>query len=80
MTDNSKLHIRKRFFTWSVAGHWNRFPRQMVTAPSLLEEGSWMTLLILRFSFRQSCEKQGVRLDDPSGPLHTSIFRHSMIL
>jgi len=29
------LHIRKRFFTEKVIGHWNRLPRKGVTAPSL---------------------------------------------
>ncbi|KAJ7398546.1 hypothetical protein BTVI_124090 [Pitangus sulphuratus] len=31
------LHIRKKFFTQRVFGHWNRFPREVVTAPSLKE-------------------------------------------
>ncbi|KAJ7401155.1 hypothetical protein BTVI_98569 [Pitangus sulphuratus] len=32
-----RLDIRKRFFTQRVVGHWNRIPRETVTAPSLLE-------------------------------------------
>ncbi|KAK4823970.1 hypothetical protein QYF61_008356 [Mycteria americana] len=32
-----RLHIRKRSFTGRVVGHWNRFPREVVTAPSLSE-------------------------------------------
>ena len=31
------LDIRTRFFTKRVFGHWNRLPRAVVTAPSLLE-------------------------------------------
>ena len=32
-----RLDIRKRFFTKRVAAHWNRLPRDAVTAPSLSE-------------------------------------------
>ena len=32
-----RFRIRKRFFIQRVVGHWKRFPRAVVTAPSLTE-------------------------------------------
>jgi len=31
------LDMRKRFFTGRMVGHWNRVPREVVTAPNLSE-------------------------------------------
>ena len=43
------MDIRKRFFTEKVISHWSRFPKDMVTAPSLSEfkECLDMTLLVI---------------------------------
>ena len=30
-----RLHIRKKFFTQRVVTHWNRWPKEVVDAPSL---------------------------------------------
>ena len=32
---NLKLYLRKKSFTLRVLKHWNRFPREVVDAPSL---------------------------------------------
>lgn len=58
-----RLGIRKGFFTQKVVGHWNRLPREMVTASSLLEfrKSSWAHGVITG----ESCAEPGVGLHDP---------------
>lgn len=59
-----RLDNRQRFFTPRVAGHWNRFPRQEITAPSLIRVQNTVEFLGL------SCTGSGVGLN-PGGPLLT---------
>lgn len=33
VTGKLRLGVRKKFFTWRVAGLWDRLPRAMVTEP-----------------------------------------------
>ncbi|KAJ7416270.1 hypothetical protein WISP_72699 [Willisornis vidua] len=67
-----RLDIRKRFFTGRLVGHWNRFPREVITAPSLSEFKKHLNDS-LSLIFRQSCEEQGAGLDDPYGFLPTQV-------
>lgn len=51
---------------WSLeqwSGHSIKLPRSI-----------WSTLLVMWFSFKRSCKKRGVGLDDPSGPFQLKIF------
>ncbi|KAJ7419371.1 hypothetical protein WISP_54298 [Willisornis vidua] len=41
-----RLHITKRFFIQVVVGHWNRLPREVVTAPSLTQFRNHWTILL----------------------------------
>ena len=45
-----RLDIRKRFFTERVVTHWNRLPRDVVTAPSLSEFRRVGTVLLVMWS------------------------------
>lgn len=43
-----------------MVSHQNRFPRKVIVAPSLSE---LKECLVIRFSFRWTCDEQEVRLD-----------------
>lgn len=65
-----RLDVREKLFTERAFSHWNRLSREAVTAPSLAEVKEHLdNALVIRFSFRQSCEEQGVGPDGPYGPL-----------
>ena len=56
----------------AIIGHWNGLPREAVTAPSLSEFKELLDDALSHIvSFRQSCEEQGVGLNDPYGSLPT---------
>lgn len=58
------FEIRKMFFTKRVVGHWNRFPRAVVTAPSCRSSSVLTMLSVTYLIFRRSFVEPGAGLDD----------------
>jgi len=54
-----------------VVRRWNKFPREVVTAPSPLFKKRLDDSQISGLTFRLSCVESGVGLDDPCGSLPT---------
>ena len=41
-----RLDIRRKFFTQSVAKHWNRLPKEVLDAPSLEAFKTWLDVVL----------------------------------
>lgn len=73
-----RLGIREKFFTQRVVGHWDRLPREVVTAPSLPEFKKYFQAHSMTLGV--SCAGQGVGFNDPDGSLPTQHILCSMKL
>ncbi|RMC07032.1 hypothetical protein DUI87_16485 [Hirundo rustica rustica] len=71
-----RLDIRRRFFIWRMAGHWNRFLREVVTTPSLTELEKCLDNVFKLLGY--SCPGPGIGLDVPDGSFQLSIIYDSM--
>lgn len=58
-----RLDIRKKLFTQKVVGHWKRLPREVVTAPSLLELKEHLDNTLRHMVGFLGCPVQGRKLD-----------------
>ncbi|KAJ7398975.1 hypothetical protein BTVI_119701 [Pitangus sulphuratus] len=72
-----RLDIRKRFFTQRVVEHWNRLPREVITAPNLSEFRKHLDNAFRRVVglLEVSCAGPGVGLTGPDGSLPTQHIR-----
>ena len=44
-----RLDIRRKFFTQSVAKHWNMLPKEVLDAPSLEAFKTWLDVALSSF-------------------------------
>jgi len=76
------LDIRRKFFTQSLATHWNRLPKEVVDAPSLeaFKARLDMALGSLVWWLATLHMAGGLKLHDHCGPVKPRPFYDSMIL